>query len=102
MPLKQIINGNSRRCTARAKRSGQQCLNPAAFGCRTCRVHGARKPASIRRGKDHPLYKHGQETLAAKQHRSEGLAELHALERIGFATGLFVGERWRGRKPKSV
>ena len=31
------------------------------YGCRTCRLHGARKPTSIKAGPNHPNYRHGQE-----------------------------------------
>lgn len=64
MPLPAMKS--AKQCSARSKRSGEQCRNPAAWTCSTCRMHGARRPDSIKRGKEHPLYKHGHETLEAK------------------------------------
>lgn len=54
----------------------------------TCRYHGARKPETIRKGANHPQYRHGQETLEAKAERSKVLAELREIEALSFAYGL--------------
>ena len=67
-----------------------------------CRMHGARRPGTIRRGEDHPAYQHGKETLEAKVERSRRLTELRELEELSFALGLVTGPRWRGRKPKTI
>ena len=99
MPLPSIISGKARRCTATCKARGDQCFNPAAFGMAVCRYHGARKPNMVKRGANHPQYRHGGETLEAKAERSRGLAELRELEALSFALGLASGPRWRGRKP---
>jgi hypothetical protein len=79
-------------------------MNPAAFGMRVCRYHGARRPETIRRARDHLAWKHGQETQKAKAERSQRLAELRQLEELSFVFGLVpVGTaRWRGRKPISL
>ena len=56
------------RCTARSKRSGQPCRNPAVRGWTVCRMHGARGGAKP--GKDHPNWKHGgrsQEAVAMRK-----------------------------------
>ena len=90
------------RCTAKAKRSGVRCLNPAAFSMRVCRVHGARRSSTVRRGTDHPAYKTGNETLTAKRERSARLAELRDIEAALSALGALDGPRWPGRKPKAV
>ena len=63
------------------------------------RYHGARKPETIMRGANHPQYRHGEETLAAKAERSQRLEELRNLEALSFALGMASGPRWRGRKP---
>lgn len=68
---------------------------------RVCRYHGAKKPETIKRGADHPQYRHGGETLQAKAERSRKLMELRELEALSFALGLASGGRWRGRKPKA-
>ena len=65
-------------------------------------MHGARRPETVRRGANHPQYRHGGETLEVKAERSRGLAELRDLEALSFALGLAVGPRWRGRKPNSL
>ena len=80
MPLPSVYQHSARQCKALAKSTKQRCLNPAAFGCQTCRLHGARQPRSIKRGKGHPNYRHGMETLVAKHERSKKLAELKAIE----------------------
>lgn len=99
MPLPGITSGKAQRCTAKCKARGDRCLNPAAWGCKTCRFHGARRPSSIKRGANHPQYKNGQETLEAKAERNLRLAELRELEALSFALGFAAGPKWRGRKP---
>jgi len=81
--------------TAKNRKTGQRCLNPAAFGCKTCRYHGARKILS---GLDHPNYKHGGRTLEALSKYSQKVAELDQLEQLGHKYGLIKGSRRRGRK----
>ena len=65
-------------------------------------MHGARRPETVRRGANHPQYRHGRETLVAKVKRSRKLAELRDLEALSFTLGLASGPKWRGRKPKTV
>ena len=47
--LIQIAGGRilCRRCSARAKRSGQQCQSPAMSGKNVCRVHGGKSRGPI-------------------------------------------------------
>jgi hypothetical protein len=102
MPLPNIISGKTQRCTAKCKATGTQCKNPSAYGMGVCRYHGSRKASTIKRGANHPQYRHGAETLLAKAERSSRLAELRDLEALSYAYGL-VPEgtpRWRGKKPK--
>jgi|694.fasta_scaffold65109_2 hypothetical protein len=100
--LPNVLNGSVRRCTARCKsRNLDQCRNPAAFGCRTCRVHGARRPESVKRGPTHPQYRHGRETLEARQRRVEGMTRLRRLVDLGVAGG-FIRTRITGRRPGST
>ena len=100
MPLPSVSRYKANQCRAQAKSTKGRCLNPAAFGCKTCRMHGARQKSSIKRGKIHPNYHHGLETLSAKQARSRKLAELRELENDLIKRGLFHGARTAGRKPK--
>jgi hypothetical protein len=97
MPLPNL----NRQCTVRARSTGGQCLNPAAFGCKSCRVHGARRKETVKAGKDHPQYKHGEKTQEAIQRYRTTMAELHNLEQLGHTSGLFEGPRTSGRKPKT-
>ena len=99
MPLPSVSQHSAKRCAARAKSTGRRCLNPAAYGCRTCRLHGARKPNSIKRGIDHPNYLHGTETLERKRQRSIKLAELREIEDNLITLGLIRSKRTVGRKP---
>ena len=59
-------------------------------------------PKSIKRGAEHPGYRHGQETLEAKAERSAKLAQLRDLEAEMALVGIFDGPRWRGKKPKAA
>ena len=95
MPLPNI----KKQCTALKRKNGQRCLNPAAWGCRTCRYHGARRRSSIRRGADHPQFRHGECTKEAREAYSEAISQLRVLEELGFKSGLLVGSRTVGRKP---
>lgn len=66
----------------------------------TCRYHGARRPETVRKGKEHPQYKGGLETLQAKHDRSQALARLAVYEDILVQSGQLSGPRTRGPKPK--
>ena len=99
MPLPSVSQHRAMQCTARAKSTQQRCLNPTAFGCRTCRLHGARKLSSIKAGRDHPNYLNGTETLNAKRQRSLKLAELREIENDLIERGLVKCKRTVGRKP---
>ena len=99
MPLPSVSKHRAKQCTARAKSTQHRCLNSAAFGCLTCRLHGARKRSSIKVGAEHPNYLNGSETLEAKQKRSVKLAELRVIENDLHNRGLIRGNRTAGRKP---
>ncbi len=109
LPLKEckhmllnVLSGTARRCTARCKsRNLDQCRNPAAFDCRTCRVHGARRPDSVKRGPAHPQYRHGRETVGARQRRVEGMSRLRGLVDLAVDAG-FIRTRITGRRPGSI
>ena len=75
MPLPSVLNG-AKQCTAKSKRTKLPCNNPAAHGCKTCRMHGARRQNTIRKGKDHPQYTFGNETREKRSIRSVVLKEL--------------------------
>jgi len=99
MPLPNIRNKCALQCHAKAKHTGNQCLNLAAYGSRVCRFHGARQPKSILKGVEHPNYKHGRETIDAKAKRSAGLVRLRKIEDVMAGGSLHKIHRNRGRKP---
>ena len=101
MPLPNIRLGLTRRCECRSKRSGQRCKNPAAFGTRACRFHGAYRQRRVLRGADHPNYQHGQVTLEARDEHSRAAARLHHLFDLGRAAGLYPAKDTIGRGRKS-
>ena len=92
MPLPRI----NKQCTALTKRTKQPCKNPAAYGCRTCRCHGARK--NIVRGKDHINFVHGRRTLEARLEQSATSRRLQQLEDSLHLLGMTTAKRSRGRK----
>jgi len=94
MPLPNL----NRQCTVRARSTGNQCLNPAAFGCKSCRVHGSRRKETVKVGKDHPQYKHGERTQEAIEQYRKTMSQLQIIEALGHNTGLLKGNRAKGRK----
>ena len=56
------------RCTAKSKRTGQPCRNPAVRGWHVCRMHGA--GGGAKPGKGHPNYRHGERSGEAAELRS--------------------------------
>ncbi len=94
MPLPNL----NRRCSAQARSTGNQCLNPAAFGCKTCRYHGARRRETVKVGKAHPQYKHGERTQEAIKKYRATMSELQTLERLGHELGVLTGPKKAGRK----
>ena len=96
MPLPRI----KIQCKAKAKHSQLRCLNPAAFGCTTCRLHGARRPETILKGTAHPNYRHGQETSQVKAERSAGLVRLRELEDLLQQLGMTRAKKTPGIKPR--
>lgn len=99
MPLPSVTNG-AKQCQVLTKRTGQPCKNPAAFGCKSCRMHGAHKSRNVLRGADHPKYKHGKRTIEAVDEYSRVSSQLLTLRDIGDHINMFNGGHTRGRKPK--
>lgn len=98
MTLPSMRLHGAKQCTAKSKRTGLPCNNPAAFDCRTCRMHGARKPESIKRGEQHPNFVHGRRTLESQKQASEQSARLQMLEDALHLLGMTTAKRSRGRK----
>ncbi len=97
MPLHSLSHG-AKQCTALTKRTKQPCKNPAAYGCKTCIMHGARKPETIKRGKDHVNFVHGRRTLEAQAEQNAASRRLQQLEDAMHLLGMTTAKRSRGRK----
>lgn len=93
MPLPNLKT----RCTALCRARGEQCWNPAAFGCKTCRYHGAKKPQAVKHGAEHGRFKSGEFTLIAKLDYREGARRIQEVEALAFSAGL-IQTRKTGRK----
>lgn len=98
MPLPSMRLFGAKQCTANSKRTGLPCNNPAAYGCRSCKVHGARRAESIKRGKDHPNFVHGRRTLEAQAEQSATSRRLQQLEDAMHLLDMTTSKRSRGRK----
>jgi hypothetical protein len=104
MPLPSVAKYGAKQCKAISKNLKRRCLNAAAFGCSTCRYHGAwRKDfRKTPQGANHPQYRHGERTKESIEEHQKTLLRLHTLEEIGHHIKMFAegSPRTRGRKPK--
>ena len=98
MPLPSVLNG-ANQCQVLTKRTKQRCKNPAAFGCKSCRMHGAHKSRNVLRGADHSQYTNGNRTIESQKKNSASLTRLRMLEQIGWHIKMFTGSKTRGRRP---
>ena len=96
MPMPSVVKHGAKLCTAKSKRTSLPCNNPAAYGCRTCRLHGARM--NIISGKDHPNFVHGRRTLEAELEQSATSRRLQQLEDAMHLLNMTTAKRSRGRK----
>jgi hypothetical protein len=105
-PEKYLVTAGGRiiciRCKAFLKKHQRQCLRPAIKGKTCCSKHGGkstgpRTQEGIERIRKAHL-KNGNETLAAKQQRSEQSAELQMLEDLMYLLEMTTAKRSRGRK----
>lgn len=99
MPLPSVRFYGAKLCSAKSKRTGLPCNNPAAYGCKTCRMHGAHKSRNVANGVNSGKYKNGHYTKEAKEQASKNLVKLRYLEELGIQGGLLNGARTRGPKP---
>lgn len=92
-------------CQAQSKRTKQQCRAPASRGKILCRSHGgASTGPKTEQGRQRCAEAktiHGNETRKARTERSESMRRLRELEELGYAHGLLVGPRTRGRRSKN-
>jgi hypothetical protein len=98
MPLPSLFNG-AKQCQVLTRRTKQRCKNPAAYGCISCRMHGAHRSRNVLQDKDHPQYKNGERTKEAETERRRASTALLTLRDIGDSINLFNGRYTRGRKP---
>ena len=99
MPLPSVLKHGAKLCSAKSKRTGLPCNNPAAFSCSSCRMHGAHKSRNVAHGIKSGKYKNGHYTKEAKEKSSKSLVKLRYLEDIGKQGGFMKGDRTRGPKP---
>jgi hypothetical protein len=100
MPLPSVLKHGAKQCSAKSKRTGLPCNNPAAHGCKSCRMHGAHKSRNVANSVNSGKYKNGHFTKEAKEKSSKSLVRLRYLEDIGKQGGFMKGARTRGPKPK--
>lgn len=90
-------------CSAKSKRTGQQCRAPAARGMTKCRHHGGLStgPQTLEGKARCAAAKtvHGFDTRALRAERAEGMRRLRDLEELGYRLGIMSGPRTPGRKP---
>lgn len=98
MPLPSLLNG-AKQCQVITRRTKKRCKNPAAYGCRGCRMHGAHKSRNVLQGKDHPQYKNGERTKTREAEYRRTSTMLLTLRDIGDHLDMFNGPHARGRKP---
>jgi hypothetical protein len=99
MPLPSVEKYGVKRCVAKNRKTGLQCGNPASWGCKTCRYHGARKSKNAASGEVHYRYVSGEGTKEAKAEHKRASTVLLTLRDIGDSIGMFKGTHTRGRKP---
>lgn len=99
MPLPSVNIHGARLCECRSKRTRLPCNNPAAFGTKACRMHGAHKNRNVIRGANHPRYKNGERTKQSVEDHRKSSIILLTLRDIGDHINLFNGDYTRGRKP---
>lgn len=106
IPEKYLVTAGGKikcvRCKAFLKKHDRQCLRPAIKGKTCCSNHGGkstgpRTQEGIERIRKTHL-KNGNETLAAKQQRSQQSAELQMLEDAMYLLKMTTAKRSRGRK----
>jgi hypothetical protein len=88
MPLPSILKHGAKLCSAKSKRTGLPCNNPAAIKCRTCRIHGARRSELIKRGKDHPNFVHGERSIEGIKRNREVMGRINMLTKLAKQLGM--------------
>jgi hypothetical protein len=108
IPEKYLVTAGGKikciRCKAYLKKHQRQCLHPALKNKSCCKWHGGMSSGpKTKEGIERIRQAHlttGNETLAAKQSRSEQNLKLALLEDLLFALKMSSASRTRGPKPK--
>jgi ribosomal protein L40E len=93
------------RCTAKSKRSGEQCRKPALKTSRTqkCQFHGGRstgpKTEAGKARQKAAVTKSGNFTKDSSEARASSMRMLHGLEDAMYVLNMTAAPRTRGRKP---
>ena len=99
MPLPSVLKGASQ-CQVLTKRTKQRCKNPAAYGCKACRTHGAHRSRNVLKGANHPRYKNGERSKALEAEIRKKSILLRYLMDIGNHIELFYKQlKTKGRPP---
>lgn len=91
------------RCTAKSKRSGEQCKKPAMRGKAVCDFHGGRstgpKTEAGKASQRTAVLKTGNYTKETMEDRARSIRTLHSLEDAMYVIKMTTMPRTRGRKP---
>lgn len=91
------------RCTAKSKRSGEQCKKPAMRGKAVCDFHGGRstgpKTEAGKAKQRAAVLKTGNYTKEAMEDKARSMRVLHGLEDAMYVLKMTTIPRTRGRKP---
>lgn len=68
------------RCKARCRRTKRPCGQPAIHGRNACRLHGGKGGAP--QGKHNGQYRHGRNTIEARERERLGRIEYRALQAL--------------------
>lgn len=92
MPLPSVRIHGAKQCLVKSKRTGLPCNNPAAFGTKACRIHGAHRARTGLSGTNHPNYQHGNCTNKARSEYRAARIRLLELESLMVERGLIVSK----------
>ena len=92
-----------KRCSAKSKRSGEQCKKPALRGKAVCEFHGGRstgpKTAEGKARQRAAVVKTGDYTKEAMEDKARSVRVLAGLEDAMYVLNMTTMPRTRGRKP---
>lgn len=92
MPLPSVRIHGAKQCLVKSKRTGLPCKNPAAYGNKACRIHGAHHAHTGLSGTNHPNHQHGNCTNKVRAEYRAARVRLLELESLMVAHGLVVAK----------